>query len=133
MVAAVNESPLLSFEYFVLRCVPRVDREEFLNVGVVVYGQDSRFLRAACRVDPERLKALAPELDVQDVNGYLQTISAICRGDESGGPAARLSERQRFDWLAAPRSTVVQPGPVHSGLTRNPAAELDRLLDRLVL
>lgn len=128
----MTDSPLLSFEYFVLRCVPRVDREEFVNVGVVVYGQDSRFLSAACRVDPERLKALAPELDPDDVTAHLQTIAAICRGDSAGGPAAGLNERQRFDWLAAPRSTVVQPGPVHSGLTRVPQAELQRLLDMLV-
>ncbi|HEU4866563.1 MAG TPA: DUF3037 domain-containing protein [Actinomycetota bacterium] len=123
---------MTSFEYFVLRCVPRVDRQEFLNVGVVLYGQDSRFLRAACDVDPERLKALGPDVDPEDINAHLETIAAICRGDEAGGPAALLSERQRFDWLAAPRSTVVQPGPVHSGLTSDPAAELEHLLDRLV-
>ncbi len=123
---------MASFEYFVLRCVPRVDRQEFLNVGVVLYGQDSRFLRAACDVDPERLKALGPDVDPEDINAHLETIAAICRGDEAGGPAALLSERQRFDWLAAPRSTVVQPGPVHSGLTSDPAAELEHLLDRLV-
>lgn len=123
---------MTSFEYFVLRCVPRVDRQEFLNVGVVLYGQDSRFLRAACDVDPERLKALGPDVDPEDINAHLETIAAICRGDEAGGPAALLSERQRFDWLAAPRSTVVQSGPVHSGLTSDPAAELEHLLDRLV-
>jgi hypothetical protein len=123
---------MTSFEYFVLRCVPRVDRQEFLNVGVVLYGQDTRFLRAACHVVPERLKALGPEVDPDDINAHLETIAAICRGDESGGPAALLTERQRFDWLAAPRSTVVQPGPVHSGLTNDPAAELEHLLDRLV-
>lgn len=124
---------MVSFEYFVLRCVPRVDRQEFLNVGVVVYAQDSRFLQAACRVLPERLVALAPGMNPEDVKDHLETIAAICRGDESGGPAAGLSERHRFDWLAAPRSTVVQPGPVHSGLTRDPEAELQHLLDMLVL
>lgn len=124
---------MVSFEYFVLRCVPRVDRQEFLNVGVVVYAQDSRFLHAACRVLPERLAALAPGMNPEDVKHHLETIAAICRGDVSGGPAAELSERHRFDWLAAPRSTVVQPGPVHSGLTRDPEAELQHLLDTLVL
>ena len=124
---------MVSFEYFVLRCVPRVDRQEFLNVGVVVYAQDSRFLEAACRVLPERLAALAPEMNPEDVKDHLETIAAICRGDESAGPPAGLSERHRFDWLAAPRSTVVQPGPVHSGLTRDPEAELQHLLDTLVL
>jgi hypothetical protein len=133
VAAEVKDRAMVSFEYFVLRCVPRVDRQEFLNVGVVVYSQDSRFLRAACRVVPERLRALAPEMDLDDVNDHLETIAAVCRGEVSGGPAARLSERQRFDWLASPRSTVVQPGPVHSGLTRDPEAELQHLLDALVL
>lgn len=124
---------LTSFEYFVLRCVPRVDRQEFLNVGVVLYSQESRFLEAACRVAPDRLLALGPGVDIEDIDLHLQTIALICRGDPEGGPAAALGERQRFDWLAAPRSTVVQPGPVHSGLTADPAAELNHLLDRLVL
>ena len=129
----MNGEPMASFEYFVLRCVPRVDRQEFLNVGAVLYSQESRFLQAAFRVVPERLTALGPDIDIDDINAHLETIAAICRGDDSGGPAAALGERHRFDWLAAPRSTVVQPGPVHSGLTRDPAAELDHLLDRLVL
>lgn len=121
------------FEYFVLRCVPRVDREEFLNVGVVLYGQESRFLGAACHVDRARLAALAPDLSPDEVAGHLETIAAVCRGDAEGGRAAGLNERQRFEWLAAPRSTVVQPGPVHTGLTADPAGELDRLLGVLVV
>ena len=129
----MTDPPLVSFEYFVVRCVPRVDREEFLNVGVVLYSQESRFLEAACRVDPERLRALAPKIDLDDVNVYLSTIGAICRGDRAAGPASELGPRQRFEWLSAPRSTVVQPGPVHSGLTRDPSAELQHLLESLVL
>ncbi|MEX2552732.1 MAG: DUF3037 domain-containing protein [Actinomycetota bacterium] len=129
----MTDPPRVSFEYFVVRCVPRVDREEFVNVGVVLYSQEPRFLEAACRVDPERLKALAPELDLDDVDAYLKTIGAICRGDRAAGPAAQLGPRRRFEWLSAPRSTVVQAGPVHSGLTRDPAAELRHLLEALVL
>jgi hypothetical protein len=129
----VTDSELETFEYFVLRCVPRVDREEFLNVGVVLYGQESRFLDAACHVDHERLNALAPDADPKVVEAHLRTISAICRGDQDAGPAAGLAERERFEWLAAPRSTVVQPGPVHSGVTKDPAAELVHLREKLVL
>lgn len=129
----MTDPQLVSFEYFVVRCVPRVDREEFLNVGVVLYSQEQRFLEAACRVDPERLRTLAPEVDLEDVNAYLETIAAICRGDQAAGPAADLGPRQRFEWLSAPRSTVVQPGPVHSGLTKDPGAELQHLLETLVL
>lgn len=129
----MSEDGMEPYEYFVLRCVPRVDREEFLNVGVVVYAQESRFLQDACRVDAERLTALAPELNPQEVEAHLSTISAICRGEPNAGPVAGLNERQRFDWLAAPRSTVVQPSPVHSGVTRDPAAELHHLFEKLVL
>ncbi|HEX2053917.1 MAG TPA: DUF3037 domain-containing protein [Actinomycetota bacterium] len=129
----MNEGALKGFEYFVLRFVPRVDREEFVNVGIVLYSQDFEFLDAACRVEEDRLRALAPGADLQDVKAALEAVETICRGEAGAGPAAGMGPRQRFDWLSAPRSTVVQPGPVHSGLTRNPAAELQRLLGALVL
>jgi hypothetical protein len=121
-----------SFEYFVLRCVPRVDREEFVNVGVVLYCQGPGFLAAACDVKVDRLRALDQEMDVDDVCAALATIEAVCRGDESVGPPAAGSRRERFGWLAAPRSTVVQPGPTHAGLTDDPARELAHLLATLV-
>jgi hypothetical protein len=128
----MSDDGMEPYEYFVLRCVPRVDREEFLNVGVVLYAQESRFLQGACQVDGERLRSLASGLDPEEVKAHLDTIAAVCRGDTAAGPPATLGERQRFEWLAAPRSTVVQPGPVHSGVTRDPRAELRHLFERLV-
>ncbi len=110
VAAQVNGGPMASFEYFVLRCVPRVDRQEFLNVGVVLYSQESRFLRAACRVVPERLTALGPDIDIDDINAHLETIAAICRGDESGGPGGRC-------WASASGST----GWPRRGQHRRPA------------
>lgn len=122
----------LSFEYFVLRCVPRVDREEFVNVGVVLYCAETRFLGALHEVDPARLATLAPGVDAGAVRAALDAIVAICRGDATAGPMARESPRNRFGWLSSPRSTVVQPGPVHGGLTDDPAGQLAHLLDCLV-
>ena len=122
----------MGFQYVVLRCVPRVDREEFVNVGVVLYCQQADFLRAACHVDRGRLQALAPELDLEAVASALSTIEAVCRGDDSAGAAGRTPLGTRFGFLSAPRSTVVQPGPIHGGVTSDPAAQLDHLLASLV-
>lgn len=121
------------FEYFVVRCVPRVDREEFLNLGVVLYSQAAGFLGAAFNVDRARLARLWPDLDLEAVCAALDTIEAVCRGDgNTGGRAADGSLTERFGWLAAPRSTVIQPGPVHGGQTDDPAAQLGHLLAALV-
>ena len=121
------------FEYFVVRCVPRVDREEFVNVGVVLYSQPAGFLAAAFDVDRARLARLWPDLDVEEMCAALETIEAVCRGDgDAGGRAATGTPTERFGWLAAPRSTVIQPGPVHGGLTDDPAAQLVHLLAALV-
>jgi len=122
----------MGFQYVVLRCVPRVDREEFVNVGVVLYCQQADFLRAACHVDRSRLEALAPDLDLEAVSSALSTIEAVCRGDDSAGAAGRTPLGTRFGFLSAPRSTVVQPGPIHGGVTSEPAAQLDHLLATLV-
>jgi hypothetical protein len=122
----------MGFQYVVLRCVPRVDREEFVNVGVVLYCQQADFLEARCHVDRDRLEALAPGLDVDAVRSALATVEAVCRGDESAGAAGRTPLGTRFGFVSAPRSTVVQPGPIHGGLTPDPAGQLDHLLDRLV-
>ena len=123
---------LVAYQYVVLHCVPRVDREEFINVGVVLYSQDTDFLGSAFAVNPDRLGAFAPDADLSSVDAALQTIGAICRGEKGPGRPCLDALGQRFGWLAAPRSTVVQPGPVHGGLTRDPPAELERLLSRLV-
>jgi hypothetical protein len=123
---------VIGFQYVVLRCVPRVDREEFFNVGVVLYCQDADFLGCAGEVPEARLAAFAPGLDVRSVQSALHAVEAVCRGDDSSGAAGRTPLGTRFGFLSAPRSTVVQPGPIHGGLTEDPGAELDRLLAQLV-
>jgi hypothetical protein len=125
-VGAVTRSV---FEYAVLRAVPRVERGECVNVGVVLYCQDADLLRAVVALDEARLRALDPDVDVDGVRGAAEALARTCAGE---GPAGATSLGQRFRWLTAPRSTVVQPGPVHSGLTEDPEAELERLLDVLV-
>jgi hypothetical protein len=123
-----------SYQYVVVRCVPRVDREEFLNVGVVLHAQTADFLGAAWQVDEARLAALAPDLDPEQVRGGLSWIDAVCRADPALGGVARQPLGTRFGFLRAPRSTVLQPGPVHGGVTaREPEQELHRLVTRLVL
>lgn len=119
------------FEYAVLRVVPRVERGEFINAGVLVYCRDRDFLGARVRLDADRLRALDPAADVAAIGAALDAAADTCAGD-GHGPAAAEHIGRRFRWLTAPRSTVVQPGPVHTGLTADPAAELDRLLDLLV-
>jgi hypothetical protein len=110
------------YQYVVLRLVPRVDREEFINVGVVLYCQDADFLDARWQLDPVRTAAISPGCDLEGVRPMLERVQAVC--------LERLG--QRFGWIIAPRSTVVQPGPVHGGLCQDPAVELERLLARLV-
>ena len=122
----------LAYQYVVLRCVPRPDREEFLNVGVVLHCQSADFLDASWSVDPHRLRALHPGLDVDQVCEALDFVDRVCRGDERAGEAARQPLGQRFGFLKAPRSTVLQPGPVHGGVTDDPARQLEHLRERLV-
>jgi hypothetical protein len=121
------------FEYAVLRAVPRVDRGEFVNVGVMLYCQASDFLAASMHVDADRLRALDAAVDVAGIESALAAIQAVCAADPSAGPMAQGAPGARFRQLTAPRSTVVRAGPVHSGLTTDPARELEHLLDRLVL
>ena len=121
-----------AYQYVVLRCVPRVDREEFLNVGVVLYCQALDFLDAVWSVDADRLRSLDPRVDVDQVCEALTFVAGVCAGDERGGAAAEQPLGTRFGFLRAPRSTVLQPGPVHGGVTADPARELERLLERFV-
>jgi len=121
-----------AYQYVVLRCVPRPDREEFLNVGVVLHCQAADFLDVVWNVDAHRLHALHPGLDVDQVCEALSFVDRVCRGDERAGEAARQSLGQRFGFLKAPRSTVLQPGPVHGGVTEDPARQLEHLRERLV-
>lgn len=122
----------MPYQYVVLRCVPRVDREEFVNVGVVAYCQEASYLEAACHVDEARLRGLSASIDLTAVRHALAFVEGVCRGDSALGDPAAGDLGTRFGFLKAPRSTVVQPGPVHGGLTSDPAAELQRLLDVLV-
>jgi hypothetical protein len=110
-----------------------VERGECINAGVVLYCQEEGFLGARVHLDPLRLKALDPEADLVAVRAHLEAIRSVCAGGPEAGTVGRLPLGERFGWLVAPRSTVVQPSPVHTGLTDNPAAELEHLLQRMVL
>ena len=122
----------LSYQYVALRCVPRVDREEFLNVGVVLYCQASDFLQCGWHVDPARLGAVDALVDPEQLREALMFVGAVCDGSERAGAAGAVSTSQRFGFLKAPRSTALQPGPVHGGLCSDPARQLERLLHQLV-
>ena len=121
-----------TYEWAVLRAVPRVDRSEFVNVGVVVYCQALGFLEARVAPDLGRVVALDAEVDVDGVRSHLEGVRALCAGLESTGENGRRSPGERFRWIVAPRSTVVQPSPVHTGITDAPAEELNSLFDRMV-
>ncbi|MGI5353977.1 DUF3037 domain-containing protein [Streptomyces sp. CA-252508] len=120
------------FEYALLRVVPRVERGEFVNAGVVVYCRAKAFVCARTHLDEAKLRALDPAADVTGVRAALHAVEGVCQGGEHAGQAARDDAGRRFRWLIAPRSTVVQPGPVHTGLTADPQSEAERLLDLLV-
>jgi Protein of unknown function (DUF3037) len=121
------------FEYAVLRVVPRVDRGETMNAGVLLYCQRLDYLGSRVWLDEDRLRALDPDADPAVVRRALQAAADICGGSPDAGPPAREDRGRRFRWLTAPRSTVVQAGPVHTGLTADPDADADRLLRALVL
>lgn len=120
------------YEWATLRVVPQVDRGEFVNAGVVVYCHPLDYLAAALGLDESRALALDPALDVDAVRRHLEGIRTLCAGLPEAGANAARPPGDRFRWLTAPRSTVVQTSPIHTGLTRDPAAELSRLLDVLV-
>jgi hypothetical protein len=121
------------FEYAVIRVVPRVDREEFLNVGVILYCPSLKFLGLRCTHNCDRLLTLDPQLDLEELKHHLHALSAITRGEVAGGPIARLDMASRFRWLTATRSTILQTSRVHPGLSPDPAATLEELYGRLVL
>lgn len=124
---------LASFDYAVIRVVPRVEREEFVNAGIVLFCLEQGFLDARIHVDEARLLALNPHLDTGMVEQHLRAIPRICAALGDSGPIAALPQRQRFQWLVAPRSTVIQVSPVHTGLCQAPEAALERLFHDLVL
>ena len=122
-----------SFDYAILRVVPRVDREEFINAGVILFCLERDFLKARVHLDEGTLSALWPKLDLELLREHLEAFPKICAGSEDAGPIARLSRRERFHWLVAPRSTVIQVSAVHSGLCESPDSALDDLYRQLVL
>ena len=120
------------YDYAVIRVVPKVDREEFINAGVTVSCPDLSFLEASIKLDESRLLALDPKVDLDLVRNHLATIPTICRGGEEAGSIGQLPQRKRFHWLVAPRSTVIQTSPVHTGRCNNPAAALEHLVATMV-
>ncbi|HEX8472764.1 MAG TPA: DUF3037 domain-containing protein [Pyrinomonadaceae bacterium] len=123
---------LCPFDYAVIRVVPRVERQEFINAGVVVSCQARNFLKAKFELDRARLAALDPQLDVVIIQKHLDAIVLICEGGAEAGPIGLLPQRARFHWLVAPRSTIIQTSPVHTGLCHDGEAMLEHLLARMV-
>jgi hypothetical protein len=121
-----------SYDYALIRVVPRVERQEFVNAGVIVWCREHDVLDARIALDEARLRALDPGVDLEAVRGHLQSIEVICRGGPTAGPIGSMSKRERFDWLVAPRSTIIQTSAVHSGRSNDMAATLEHLLDKMV-
>ncbi|HWE51232.1 MAG TPA: DUF3037 domain-containing protein [Bryobacteraceae bacterium] len=121
-----------SYDYAVVRVVPRVDREEFINAGVILFCKARRYLSACVQVDDERLRALAADVDLELVRRHLEAIPRICAGEADAGPLARLSQSERFHWLVSPHSTMIQSSPVHGGICEDPEGRLDALFRQLV-
>ena len=120
------------YDYAVIRVVPKVDREEFINAGVILSCPDLSFLEARIKLNEPRLLALDPNVDLELVRKHLAVIPITCRGGEEAGSIGRLPQRQRFHWLVAPRSTVIQTSPVHTGRCGDPAAALEHLVATMV-
>lgn len=123
---------LSSFDYAIVRIVPRVEREEFINAGVILFCRPRRFLGARIALDRQRLATLDPRLDPEDVERHLALIPLICAGGPNAGPIGRLPLADRFHWLVAPRSSSIQTSPVHTGLCTDPPGTLTHLLETMV-
>jgi hypothetical protein len=121
-----------TYDYAIIRVVPRVERQEFVNVGVIVSCPFKKFLEARIELDEGRLLALDATLDMEFIRAHLAAIPAICTGGEQAGAIGRLSQRERFYWLTAPRSTIIQTSPMHTGYCKEPEAALERLLETMV-
>jgi len=122
-----------SYDYAVIRVVPCVERGECINVGVILYCSTRRFLGALVHLDQQRLHALAPQLDVSALQLQLEHLVQVCYGKKNSGPVGQLSQSERFNWLVAPRSTIIQASPIHSGTCSDPQAALQSLLKKLVV
>jgi len=124
--------PHSTYDYAVIRVVPRVEREEFVNVGVIVSCPQRDFLQCRIEVDEARLLALFPSIDIELVRKHLASIPAICRGGDDAGPIGKLPARERFRWLIAPRSTIIQSSPAHTGRCDDPPKLLEHLVATMV-
>lgn len=121
-----------AYDYALIRVVPRVERGEFVNVGVVLSCKTGDFIEARIELDEARLRALDPGVDLDAVRAHLAAFAAICAGGDDSGPIGRLPARERFHWLTAPRSTMIQTSPVHTGRCAEPASAIARLLETMV-
>lgn len=121
------------FEYAIIRVVPRVEREAFVNAGVIVFARTRGFLAARIALDERRLLALDPRVALEDVRAALAAIPRVCAGGSEAGPIGRLSQAERFHWLVSPGSAMIQPSPVHAGLCHDPHATLDHLVRTVVM
>ena len=121
-----------SYDYAAIRVVPRVERQEFVNAGVILWCREQEILEARVELDESRLRALDATVDIDAVRRHLASFSIICAGGADAGPIGKLPGRERFDWLVAPRSTIIQTSAVHSGRCNDVAATLERLLDAMV-
>ena len=126
------DSPRDPFQYAIVRVVPRVERGEFVNAGVVLFCRTRDYLAARIALDEERLAALFPTPDVAEIRSHLDALVRVAAGDPAGGPLAKLEQSERFHWLVAPSSTVIQASPVHTGLCEDPEETLARLVEKLV-
>ncbi|WDF56935.1 DUF3037 domain-containing protein [Mucilaginibacter sp. KACC 22063] len=120
------------FEYAVIRVVPRVEREEFINVGVILYCKQEKFLQIKCAIKADRLLALCPDIDIDELKCHMDALQQICQGTQAGGPIAKLDAPSRFRWITATRSTVVQASKVHPGLCISASETLEKLYEQLV-
>ncbi len=124
--------PPSPFQYAIVRVVPHVERGECVNAGVVLFCRPRRFLAARIALDAGRVRAIAADADLQAIEGHLEALARIAAGDPDAGPIAALPASERFHWLVAPSSTIIQCSPVHTGLSHDPEAELEHLVERLV-
>ncbi|HLY17039.1 MAG TPA: DUF3037 domain-containing protein [Bryobacteraceae bacterium] len=122
-----------SYDYAILRVAPSVEREEFVNAGVVLHCAERAFLDCRVHLDESRLRALWPAVDLEIVRQHLEAFPRICKGDPEAGPIAQLPRRERFQWIVAPRSTIIQVSPVHSGVSDAPESALEEIFRRLVM
>jgi hypothetical protein len=120
------------YDYAVIRIVPKVDREEFINAGIILSCEEKEFLYAKIEIDEKRIKVISPDFDIETAKTHLDAINAICIGGKDAGTIGQLSQRQRFHWLTSPRSTIIQTSAVHSGYCKDPVETLNHLFEKMV-